>query len=34
MEQAGNFYAQHPTLIKALGAGSLALIMSRMSQRS
>src|ERR1700761_1209063 len=22
MEQAGNFYAQHPTLIKALGAGS------------
>lgn len=34
VEQASNFYAQHPTLVKALGAGSLALIMSHMSQKS
>ena len=34
VEQASQFYAQHPTLVKALGAGSLALIMSHMSQRS
>jgi hypothetical protein len=33
IEQASSFYAQHPTLVKALGAGSLALIMSQMSQR-
>jgi hypothetical protein len=34
VDQASSFYAQHPTLVKALGAGSLALIMSHMSQRS
>ena len=34
VDQASNFYAQHPTLIKALGAGSLAMIMSHMSQNS
>jgi hypothetical protein len=34
LEQASNFYAQHPTLIKALGAGSLAMIMSHMSKQS
>lgn len=34
IDQASNFYAQHPTLVKALGAGSLALIMSHMSRRS
>jgi hypothetical protein len=32
VDQAGSFYAQHPTLVKALGAGSLALIMSHMSR--
>lgn len=32
IDEAGNFYAQHPTLVKALGAGSLALIMSHMSR--
>jgi hypothetical protein len=32
IDQAGSFYAQHPTLVKALGAGSLALIMSHMSR--
>jgi hypothetical protein len=32
VDQAGQFYAQHPTLVKALGAGSLALIMSHLSQ--
>ncbi len=32
VDQAGSFYAQHPTLIKALGAGSLAMIMSHMSR--
>jgi hypothetical protein len=33
VDQAGEFYAQHPTLVQALGAGSLALIMSHLSQR-
>jgi hypothetical protein len=32
IEKASGFYAQHPTLVKALGAGSLALIMSHMSR--
>lgn len=32
VEEAGSFYAQHPTLVKALGAGSLAFIMSHMSR--
>jgi hypothetical protein len=27
------FYVQHPTLVQALGAGSLALIMSHISRR-
>lgn len=34
VDQASQFYAQHPTLVQALGAGSLALIMSHMSKRS
>ncbi len=34
IEKASSFYAQHPTLVKALGASSLALIMSHMSRRS
>ncbi len=33
MSQAAGFYAQHPTLVKALGAGALALLLSHMSQR-
>jgi hypothetical protein len=33
IDQASQFYAQHPTLVKALGAGSLALIMSHLSRR-
>jgi len=33
IDQASEFYAQHPTLVKALGAGSLALIMSHLSRR-
>lgn len=33
IEQASQFYAQHPTLVQALGAGSLALIMSHLSRR-
>jgi len=33
VDRASDFYAQHPTLVQALGAGSLALIMSRMSSR-
>ncbi len=32
IETASSFYAQHPTLVKALGAGSLAFIMSHMSR--
>jgi len=34
VDRASDFYAQHPTLVQGLGAGALALIMSRMSQRS
>ncbi|MGC2660745.1 MAG: hypothetical protein WA324_22545 [Bryobacteraceae bacterium] len=33
VERAGNFYAQHPQLVQALGAGALALIMSHLSER-
>jgi hypothetical protein len=32
IDQASQFYAQHPTLVQALGAGSLALIMSHISR--
>jgi hypothetical protein len=31
VDQAAGFYAQHPTLVKAIGAGALALLMSRLS---
>jgi hypothetical protein len=31
MDKAAGFYAQHPTLVKAIGAGALALLMSRIS---
>ncbi|HZT04913.1 MAG TPA: hypothetical protein VFA39_21870 [Steroidobacteraceae bacterium] len=33
IDRASEFYAQHPTLVKTLGAGALALIMSHLSQR-
>lgn len=33
VDQASAFYAQHPTLVQALGAGSLALIMSHLSKK-
>jgi hypothetical protein len=33
MDRAAGFYAQHPTLVKALGAGALALLLSKMSRR-
>jgi hypothetical protein len=32
VNRVSDFYAHHSTLIKALGAGALALLMSRMSQ--
>ena len=32
IDQASNFYAQHTSLVQGLGAGALALIMSRMSR--
>ena len=32
INEASSFYAQHPTLIKALGAGALAMVMSHMSR--
>jgi hypothetical protein len=32
MQQAASFYSQHPTLVKSLGVGALALIMSHMNQ--
>lgn len=31
VDKASSFYAQHPTLVKAIGAGALALLMSRIS---
>ena len=31
VDRAAGFYAQHPTLVKAIGAGALAFLMSRMS---
>lgn len=34
VDEAGSFYAQHPTLVKTLGAGALALVMSHMSQHA
>lgn len=33
IDRASEFYAQHPTLVKSMGAGALALIMSHLSQR-
>lgn len=33
VDQASQFYAQHPTLVKTLGVGALAVIMSHLSQR-
>lgn len=33
VEQAGQFYAQHPTLVKTLGAGALALVLSHLSRK-
>jgi hypothetical protein len=32
VDKAAGFYAQHPTLVKAIGAGALAILMSRISQ--
>lgn len=34
VDRAGEFYAQHPTLVQGLGVGVLAMIMSRMSQHN
>jgi hypothetical protein len=31
MDAAAGFYAQHPTLVKTIGAGALALLMSKIS---
>ena len=31
VQTAASFYAQHPTLVKAIGAGALALLMSKIS---
>jgi len=33
VDQAAGFYAQHPTLVKTIGAGALALLLSRLSRR-
>jgi len=32
VEQASNFYAQHPTLVQGLGAAAMAMMMSHMSK--
>ncbi len=31
MDRAASFYAQHPALVKTIGAGALALLLSRLS---
>ena len=33
VDQASEFYSRHPTLVQALGAGSLALILSHLSRK-
>jgi len=33
IDHASQFYSQHPKLVQALGAGSLALVMSHLSKR-
>ncbi len=33
VDEVSHFYSQHPTLVKTLGAGVLALAMSKMAQR-
>ncbi len=33
VDMAASFYAQHPTLVKSIGAGALAILMSKLSQR-
>ena len=33
VDKLSGFYAQHPTLVKSLGAGALALVMSKLSNR-
>ena len=33
MDKAAGFYAQHPTLVKAIGVGALALLVSRITSR-
>ena len=32
MDKAASFYAQHPTLVKSIGAGALAILMSHISR--
>ena len=32
VDRASAFYAQHPTLVKTLGAAALSIIMSKMAQ--
>jgi hypothetical protein len=32
VDMAAGFYAQHPTLVKSIGAGALAILMSKISQ--
>jgi hypothetical protein len=33
IDKAAGFYAQHPTLVKAIGVGALALLMSGISAK-
>ena len=33
IDRAASFYAQHPTLVKSLGIGALALLMNRVNMR-
>jgi hypothetical protein len=33
VEEASNFYAQHPTVVQGLGAAALGLMMSHLSRK-
>jgi len=34
IDMAGDFYSKHPTLVKSLGAGALAIVLSRISHHA
>ncbi len=33
VERASEFYAQHPTLVKTIGGGALAIVLAKIAQK-